>query len=111
VTRSTVACDLPDNGLQAERTALAWTRTSFAVLANGALLVLKDLRGEDGLLGLVPPSLAAAVALGIFLIGAGRQRRLGHRPLPPRIAARRTVRVVGLAVVALVIATAIALPV
>ena len=31
------------NGLPAERTTLAWTRTSFAFLANGALLTLKDL--------------------------------------------------------------------
>ena len=28
---------------------LAWTRTSFALLANGALLTIKNLHGGEGL--------------------------------------------------------------
>ncbi|WP_366516247.1 DUF202 domain-containing protein, partial [Mycobacterium sp.] len=30
----------------ADRTALAWTRTSFAFLGNGALLMIKELHGN-----------------------------------------------------------------
>jgi len=38
-------------GLQPERTALAWARTSFAVLTNGALLMVRNLHGEFGFRG------------------------------------------------------------
>ena len=103
MTRSIIA-----NGLQAERTTLAWTRTSFAFLANGALLTLKDLRSYTGLAGLIPAGLAAAVALCTYLIAVQRQRTLGHRPLPTRITPRRQVYLVGIAVLLLVVMTAIA---
>jgi uncharacterized membrane protein YidH (DUF202 family) len=53
LTRATAAGDPRDNGLQAERTVLAWTRTSFAFLANGALLMVRDVHGSAGLRGLV----------------------------------------------------------
>ena len=42
---SRVAGPRPERGLQPERTMLAWTRTSFALLANGALLTIKNLHG------------------------------------------------------------------
>jgi uncharacterized membrane protein YidH (DUF202 family) len=103
LTRSTIA-----NGLQAERTTLAWTRTSFAFLANGTLLTLKDLHSYTGLAGLIPAGLAAAVALCTHLIAVQRQRTLGHRPLPTRITPRRQVYLVGIAVLLLVVMTAIA---
>jgi uncharacterized membrane protein YidH (DUF202 family) len=106
LTHSTIA-----NGLQAERTTLAWTRTSFAFLANGALLTLKDLRSYTGLAGLIPAGLAAAAALCTYLIAVQRQRTLGHRPLPTRITPRRQVYLVGMAVLLLVVMTAITQPV
>jgi uncharacterized membrane protein YidH (DUF202 family) len=48
----------------ADRTALAWTRTSFAFLANGALLTIKNLHGPAAPKELIPAFLAGAVALG-----------------------------------------------
>jgi len=100
-----------DNGLQAERTTLAWTRTSFAFLSNGALLTLKDLHGYNGLAGLIPAGLAAAVALCTYLLALQRQRTLGRRPLPTRITACRPVYLVGVAVLLLIVVTAVAQPV
>ena len=41
---------------------LAWTRTSFALLANGALLTIKNLHSGEGLWRLIPALLAAAAA-------------------------------------------------
>ena len=109
MTHSAAATDRHE-GLQAERTALAWTRTSLALLANGALLSLRD-RSDDGLRAVVPPILAVAVALCAYLIARQRQRRLGHRPLPARIRPCRSVRLIGTAVLALILVTAIAHPI
>lgn len=108
MTHSTTARDPRDHGLQAERTTLAWTRTSFAFLANGALLTLKDLHGSDGMAALIPAGLAAVVALITYLIALQRQRALGHRPLPTRITARRLVYLVGAGVLLLVVMTVVA---
>ena len=54
--------------LPAERTVLAWTRTSFAFLVNGVLLSIKDFRGHHGPAAFIPAALAVAVALGTYLI-------------------------------------------
>src|SRR5262249_20704169 len=48
---------------QPERTTMAWTRTSLAVLANGALLLLREIHGDAGALQLVAVGVAAALAL------------------------------------------------
>ena len=106
MTSPTAARGPRDNGLQAERTTLAWTRTSFAFLANGALLTVRDLHGPVGLAGLIPAGLAAVVALCTYLIALQRQRTLGHRPLPTRISPRRPVYLVGVAVLLLIFVTA-----
>jgi uncharacterized membrane protein YidH (DUF202 family) len=87
---------------------MAWTRTSFAFLANGALLTLKDLHSSNGLVALIPAGLAAGVALSIYLIALRRQRTLGHCPLPTRITPRRSVYLVGTAVLLLIVVTAVA---
>jgi uncharacterized membrane protein YidH (DUF202 family) len=100
-----------DNGLQAERTTFAWTRTSFAFLANGAVLTLKDLHRYNGLVGLMPAGLAAAVALCTYLLALQRQRTLRRRPLPIRIVARRPVYLVGVGVLLLIVIAAVAQPV
>lgn len=74
-----------DPDLQAERTALAWSRTALAVRAN-ALLVLRSgwvsERTTITALGFVPLLAAAA----IYLHGAWRRRELvaAHRPVAPR---------------------------
>lgn len=99
-----------DSGLQAERTTLAWTRTSFAVLVNGALLILRNLHGAEGPLRLIPAGTAAAVALGTYVIALQRQRTLRRDPLPARIAPRRQVYLIGTAVLLLIVVTMVAQP-
>ena len=100
-----------DAGLQPERTALAWTRTSFAVLANGALLMVRNFHGHNGAFRLFAVGLAVTVALSTYLIGRLRQRTLARRPLPRRITPRRQVYFVGMSVLVLILVSALALPV
>jgi uncharacterized membrane protein YidH (DUF202 family) len=95
------------SSLPAERTILAWTRTSFAFLVNGVLLTIKDWHGAKGPATLIPPILAGAAALCSFLITLQRQRTLGQRPLPTRITARTSVYTVGIAVLVLIVVTAV----
>jgi len=95
----------PEDGLQPERTALAWSRTSLAVLADGALLLLRDTAHYGG-----PPRLLAAVAALViagatYLIGRRRLAVLTLRPLPARLAPRREVTAIGWAVIALIVVT------
>ena len=92
----------------ADRTVLAWTRTSFAFLANGALLMIRNLHGPVGPWQLIPAFLAAAVALGTYLIAMQRQRTLQQDPLPARITPHRQVYVIGTAVLVLVLVTTVA---
>ena len=102
-------------GLQPERTALAWTRTSFAVLANGALLMVRNFHGHigghSGAFRLFAVGLAFTLALSTYLIGRRRQRTLACRPLPRRITPRRQVYFVGMSVLVLILVSALALPV
>ncbi len=92
----------------ADRTTLAWTRTSFAFLANGALLMIRNLHGPAGPAAFIPAFLAAAVALGTYAIALQRQRTLQRHPLPARITARRQVYAIGTAVLVLIVVTTIA---
>ena len=98
----------PDRGLQAERTTLSWTRTSFAFLANGALLMIRNLHGSVRPAGLIPALLAGAVALGTFVIAVQRQRTLQRHPLPQRITPRLAVHTIGAAVLVLIVVTMVA---
>ena len=96
------------NTLAAERTVLAWTRTSFAFLVNGALLSIKNFYGHDGLATLIPAAIAGAAAVGSYVVGVRRQRVLQQRPLPARITPRRQVYLVGTATMVLIAVTTIA---
>ena len=92
----------------ADRTALAWTRTSFAFLANGALLTIKNLHGPGGPWELIPAFLAAAVALGTYVIALQRQRTLQLLANPERITPRPQVYTIGTAVLVLIAVTMVA---
>ncbi|MEB3982493.1 DUF202 domain-containing protein [Mycobacterium sp. 663a-19] len=93
--------------LPAERTILAWTRTSFAFLVNGVLLTIKDWHGTKEPTEVIPAALAGAAALASFLITLRRQRILGRRPFPERLTARAPVYVVGGAVLVVIAVTAV----
>ena len=106
MTRSTAGGPPPDS-LAAERTILAWTRTSFAFLVNGVLLTIKDWHGAKEPATLIPPALAGAAAVSSILIALHRQRTLGQRPIPTRITPRVQVYIVGIAVLVLIVVTAV----
>src|SRR6478609_10545227 len=55
-----------ERGTQPERTALAWTRTSLAVLANGVILSLRE---TNNALQFAAAAAAAVLALSTYLIG------------------------------------------
>jgi uncharacterized membrane protein YidH (DUF202 family) len=92
-----------DAGLQAERTGLAWSRTSLAVGANAALLAVRELSHVGPSLGLVPAALALVVALATAAYGVYRTRVLRHAPLPRPLAASRAVPLLGGSVVVLAV--------
>jgi uncharacterized membrane protein YidH (DUF202 family) len=100
--------DRPRANEPADRTVLAWTRTSFAFLGNGALLMIRNLHGHVGPAAFIPALLAAAVALGTYLIALRRQNTLQQQPLPTRITPRRSVYTIGTAVLVLIVVTTVA---
>ena len=61
-------------GGPAERTTLAWTRTSFAFLVNGVLLALKDIHGAGHRLGALLPAGVACVGVTFGLDPDGLRR-------------------------------------
>lgn len=97
----------PDRGLAAERTTLAWTRTSFAFLGNGALLAIRNLRGGEDVVDLIPAALAAAAAACSFVIAMRRQYMLQRRPVR-QVTPRREVYLIGIALLLLIFTTAVA---
>jgi uncharacterized membrane protein YidH (DUF202 family) len=96
------------DSLPAERTILAWTRTSFAFLVNGALLSIKNYHGNERPAELIAAGIASAAAVCSYVIALRRQRVLQQRPLPTRITARRQVYLVGIASMVLIVVTTIA---
>lgn len=63
-----------DSGLQPERTALAWRRTSLSVAA-GATLMLRMSVEFFGFAGVMGALAALALALGAAVLGTRRYRR------------------------------------
>ncbi|MBV8927608.1 MAG: DUF202 domain-containing protein [Mycobacteriaceae bacterium] len=84
---------------------------SFAVLANGVLLMLRHFHGPPGPFRLIAVGLTVALTLFTYMIGIQRQRALGSRPLPQRISPRVEVRLVAFSVVVLVLVSTLALAV
>lgn len=75
-----------DPGLQTERTALAWTRTAFAIAVNAVLSMRAGFVAEEPSLVAVGALLFAAAGAAVA-IGTVRRRQLAGRRLvitPPR---------------------------
>lgn len=95
-------------GLQPERTALAWQRTTFGLLANGGLFALRSTAGTTRSV----PALVLATALTLLaavvaVVGARRERMLARGEVA-RVP-RRDVQVVGGLLVAVCLAGAVVL--
>lgn len=58
-------------GLAAQRTVLAWERTALGILANGALLVLRDAGSGEPVARI---GACWAGALAVFVLHTGRAR-------------------------------------
>ncbi|WP_206518073.1 DUF202 domain-containing protein [Rhodococcus sp. X156] len=69
----------------AERTQLAWSRTSLAVLVNGALLLLRyPQEGEVGRADIALAALSVVIAALTVCFGRVRSRQIAaHRDDPP----------------------------
>ena len=65
-------------GVQAERTALSWTRTCLGLSANGFLLLLRDRHPSRS--GEVLAGLALVLAVGAVALARRRGRRLRTIP-------------------------------
>jgi uncharacterized membrane protein YidH (DUF202 family) len=98
-----------ESGLQAERTRLAWSRTALGVLANAALLAVREVGAARPSAAMIPAALAAVVALATILVGWQRSLALRRSPLPTRLAPTRAVPLIGWSVVALAIVSGVAL--
>lgn len=88
-----------DRGLQAERTALAWSRTGLAIATSGVLVLLRNVDTFNGGHNATRIILVAAVAVLAAVVcgfGVSRRRQLarGH------YFAMRCLPAVGLAVIA-----------
>ena len=93
-----------DPGLQPERTAMSWTRTSVALAANGLLVGSRDLiSGADH--WSLPLAVVTAITLGaaaaVFLIGRARSRRLTRHRVAGRLTEPTVIVVAGLGVTVL----------
>lgn len=97
------------DGLQPERTALAWSRTSLGTAASGALLLLRSAEHYDGPLRLLPALMALVVAAATYAVGQRRLTALRSRPPPPARSMRRQIYALGWAVIALTVATSVVL--
>lgn len=106
---SAAATSPSDTGLQAERTGLAWSRTSLGVGANAALLAVREVGHAPSVSGLAPAVLALVVAIAVAVYGRTRTLRLSTAPLPSPLAPRRAVTLLGGSVIVLALVSGVPL--
>ena len=92
-----------DAGLAAERTVLAWQRTSLALAVNGGLLLARSPLG--GRAGVVLAAVAFVLAGWVAVLGARRARVL-EQDVPALAVPARAVVVLAAAVAALALGAA-----
>jgi uncharacterized membrane protein YidH (DUF202 family) len=97
-----------DDGLQRERTSLAWTRTALALVANGLLVLVRHERSFPLSVGLGLSALWLGLATAV-LWHATRRGRRAHASDQEIGAARRFVVLLTLAVAGLCAASALAI--
>jgi len=98
-----------DAGLQAERTGLAWSRTSLGVGANAVLLAVREVTHDRSGPALVLAGAAAVLAVVVALYGRRRTARICRAPLPTPLAADRAIPLLGIAVAVLALVTGVVL--
>lgn len=98
-----------DAGLQAERTGLAWSRTSLGVAANAALLAVREIGHAELSLALVAAGFAVVLAVATAVYGRHRTAQLRRGPLPSPLAPRIAVPVLGWSVIVLAVLSGLAL--
>lgn len=97
------------DGLQPERTALAWSRTSLGALANAALPLFRDTEHHSGPLRLLPTLMALVIVVVAYAIGQRRLTALRSRPIPPSRSIRRQIHAIGWATISLAVAMVLVL--
>src|SRR5688500_391946 len=97
-----------DPGLQAERTALAWSRTALAVLANALLVLRSGWVSERITITAFGCGLLVAAA-AIYLHGSWRRRELrtAYRAVAPRAGMMGAAAVIALAACAIGLASVV----
>lgn len=93
------------DGLQPERTALAWSRTSLSALASAAMPLLRGAEHHIGPLRLLPTLVALVIVVVTYRIGQRRLAALRSRPLPPSHSVRRSIQALGWATTTLAAVT------
>lgn len=83
------------SGLQPERTALAWQRTSLALLANGGLFALRAPGGPRIGPGVVLAAALLGLALLVAVLGRRRERVLSRAQVPHALRPAAEVTVIG----------------